>query len=131
MRIKATDLHNHIGDVVKSKDNGDIPNGTYLIMESDKDREMIYDIQKATVLNASFGDEDIVTLLYTPAEERLELAHEAYVKLLFLLMSQDWQYIESMEDPAYLINNVYPTMNKIKILRLLKSGEVDGRMFDE
>ncbi len=125
MRIKAEDLHTHIGEVIKTKDNGDIPNGTYLIMESDGEREMIYDIQKNHILNASFGDKDEVILIYTPADERLELAYEGYVKLLFLLMSKDWQYIESIDDPAYLINNIYPTVNKIKILKLLKHGKFE------
>ncbi len=124
MKITDKNIEHHIGDVVKVENTGDIPNDTYLIMDVTTDGVILYSIKKEEIYNTELSLDYEFTQIYTPLEERIELAYESHVKLAMILLSQGWIYSENPDD---IIDdkNIKPLLQKIKILKMLKDGALD------
>ncbi len=122
MKITSKNINRHIGDVVKVEKVGDVPDDTYQIMDVTKDGAILYSIKKEEIYDVELNSAYEFTQIYTPVEEKVELAYESHVKLSMILLTQGWIYSENPDDTD---NNIYPLLQKIKILKMLKDGALD------
>lgn len=87
MKVNKSRFMQHIGDFISIRDT-DIPNGTYQIIESNNDKEILYNVLEYEVLTADLPNDVEFDIYEAPHQERLELLFEALSKIVF----------ESMQD---------------------------------
>ena len=70
------------------------------------------------IVESKLKEEDEISPIYTPAEEKIEILCDAYIKLSMELMNEGWEY---SEDEDFNGMNLLPVMQKIKTLKMLQA----------
>lgn len=135
MKIKAVDIFEHIGNVVKISDNNQVKRGDYVIVETlneeinDVVEEVVvlYNVREQLVTSAVFEPEFEMTIIYTPMDERIELLLDANMSIAMTLMHQAnvGDNYGPSEEQQSMIQEMQPVLEKIKVLREIKGDNVN------
>ncbi len=118
MKIISANFNKHISDIMRIKNTKSIPDGTYQIMETGDSVDLFYDIHKFVVIEANVDEDAEISNVYTPAEEKIEILTDAYIKLSMEMMNEGWEF---SEDEDFEGMNLLPIMQKIKTLKMLQA----------
>ena len=117
MKIEKRELYKYIGCVVRISESDEIPNGDYLIVETNEDYDTLWDIKLNKIVE---GDpEGEIRYLYTSVNERVYLLREALVSRILSLMNEGWKLDSDGLDLS-------PLLEKLKIVETIVE-EIDEK----